>query len=318
MFQRALVLFLFVSIVIASNYTKRADSCPYRLRQTWTGERFMDKFNFFTRGDPTHGHVKFVDGSTARKLGLISINEDNQVYMGVDKTNKAPNGRQAVRLESKLGYGYGMFILDLAHMPGAACGSWPAYWTVGDNWPNNGEIDIIEEVNRANQNQVTLHTGSGCQMNVARQMSGTATQKNCDVAATGNAGCGVRVNKAGSYGDGFNQQGGGVYVMERTTENIRVWYFARNEIPADLLGTNPDPCSWGLPVADFPTANNCNKSKFGPQKFVFDITFCGDWAGVTFSRECPNMGSCKDYVSNNPQAFAQSYWLINSLRILIK
>ena len=27
------------------------------------------------------------------------------------------------------------------------CGTWPAYWLCGENWPYKGEIDIIEGVN---------------------------------------------------------------------------------------------------------------------------------------------------------------------------
>jgi beta-glucanase (GH16 family) len=52
-----------------------------------------------------------------------------------------------VRLTSKNSYTHGLVILDLAHMPGGVCGTWPAFWMVGPNWPNSGEIDIIEGVN---------------------------------------------------------------------------------------------------------------------------------------------------------------------------
>lgn len=60
---------------------------------------------------------------------------------GADKSHIASGrGRKSVRLESTATYTKGIFVLDVNHMPGAACGAWPAYWTFGPNWPNNGEI----------------------------------------------------------------------------------------------------------------------------------------------------------------------------------
>jgi hypothetical protein len=53
--------------------------------------------------------------------------KDNGTYIGVDSTNTASgSGRQSVRLTSTTTYNKGLFILDLAHMPGSVCGSWPA------------------------------------------------------------------------------------------------------------------------------------------------------------------------------------------------
>ena len=77
----------------------------------------------------------------ARKSDLIDTNMDD-VYMGVDTTNVYPlsgPGRPSVRITSKAKYNHGLFVLDLAHMP-FGCGTWPAYWLLGPNWPNNGEI----------------------------------------------------------------------------------------------------------------------------------------------------------------------------------
>jgi hypothetical protein len=33
-----------------------------------------------------------------------------------------------------------------------------AVWTLGPNWPNNGEIDILEGVNQLTYNAATLHS----------------------------------------------------------------------------------------------------------------------------------------------------------------
>lgn len=46
--------------------------------------------------------------------------------MGVDYKNAAPGGRQSVRITSNASYKHGLIILDLAHMPGGICGTWPA------------------------------------------------------------------------------------------------------------------------------------------------------------------------------------------------
>ena len=48
--------------------------------------------------------------------------------MGVDYTNAAPGGRQSVRLTSKASYQHALIIVDLAHMPGSICGTWPALY----------------------------------------------------------------------------------------------------------------------------------------------------------------------------------------------
>jgi hypothetical protein len=71
----------------------------------------------------------------AKSAGILLQNADN-IVLGVDHTNVTPNGRASVRFQSNKLYSSGLIIADLAHMPGSACGSWPAFWTLGSDWPN--------------------------------------------------------------------------------------------------------------------------------------------------------------------------------------
>ena len=188
--------------------------------------------------------MNYVDQGTAQGAGLIGVN-NGVVTIKSDNTNVASGrGRNSVRVTSKKQYTHGLVALDLGHMPGAACGIWPAFWMTGPNWPNSGEIDIIEGVNFQGQNAMTMHTGPGCSL----------IGKDCQ----GNQGCGLQTGGGQSYGDGFNQANGGVYVMEWTTQNINIWYFGRGEVPNDLVAGNPNPLQWKWPTAQFLGGDSCN------------------------------------------------------------
>lgn len=69
--------------------------------------------------------MKYIDEDTARQSNLINGSSTSVVQFGVDVTNKTPEGRPSIRIESKKQYGSGLIVLDIAHMP-FGCGTWPA------------------------------------------------------------------------------------------------------------------------------------------------------------------------------------------------
>lgn len=116
----------------------------YVLEDDYTNGNFFDMFSFFNSSDPTHGFVDYVEQEYASDAGLINTN-GGQVYMGVDHDNVAPSaGRPSVRITSTKSYNSGLVILDAAHMP-EGCGTWPAFWMVGPNWPHQGEIGMSRQ-----------------------------------------------------------------------------------------------------------------------------------------------------------------------------
>ncbi|KAL5338546.1 concanavalin A-like lectin/glucanase domain-containing protein [Aspergillus crustosus] len=298
--------------------TAHLTSAAYTLQDDYTPDTFFDKFNFFTDSDPTHGHVDYIDRGAAESAGLISTG--SSVHMGVDTTNLAPNGRQSVRLESTASYNKGLFIIDLGHMP-QGCGVWPAFWLLGPSWPDSGEIDIIENVNSATTNHMTLHTSDGCSLDPSAGYTGTTLTSNCFVNAPNqdtNAGCGIQApDGSNSYGAPFNDASGGVYATEWTSAGISVWFFPRSGVPGDIGSGSPTPGNWGAPTARFSSSNCDIDAHFVDLRIIFDITFCGDWAGNVWGSDgtCSPLGTCVDYVSNNPGQFGEAFWDINSLRV---
>lgn len=298
----------------------------YVLDSNYDTSNFFDNFNFFTASDPTHGHVQYVDGATAFSLGLAG-QKDGGVYMGADSTEYWPAlGRKSVRLTSNKAFTHGLFIGDFAHMPGSICGSWPAFWTFGPNWPGSGEIDILEGVNNQAATAITLHTLPGCSItNVGTDPTTWLKESNCN-ANSGYTGCGQQTSNTANYGDGFNAVGGGVYVMEWTSEHIAVWHFPRYAIPWDITASTPDPSTWGLPSARFVASGgaSCKIDKFfADNTIVFTNTFCGDWAGApevwNNNPVCSALApTCVDYVNSNPAAYQQAYWQVNSVKVYQK
>jgi len=284
----------------------------------FAGDTFFPAFDFFDLPDPTSGSVEYVNSSIAFQNGLARVNENNQVIMQMDNTSVLPeNGfRESVRIQSKKRYDSGLFILDLTHAPWG-CSVWPAFWTVGDNWPNNGEIDVFEGVHDNTHNQMTWHTGENCNLTVSSNFTGTASSHtSCFSFPADNSGCAIIDWSRASYGPQFDVLGGGVFAMKWDNASIAVWFFYRRSIPTDIIQNAPDPSGWGLPAAELMNTQ-CNiQSHFIGHQIVFDITTCGDWAGSSYGTSgCP--GSCGATVQD-PANFVNASWIINYLHVYKK
>jgi len=308
--------------LLAGSLVVRGSIAGYVLTDDYSKDKFFGNFDAFTDKDPTNGFVKYEDFKTATEQHLIGTvsNANDASYLGVDHATKTTTGRSSMRISSKKSFNHGLFIADIAHMPGGMCGAWPAFWLVGPDWPNGGEVDILEGVNTQAKNQVTLHTSDGCSISNTG-MTGTLNTTNCYGNAPSqptNAGCAVLSSDTKTFGSGFNAAGGGVYATERTSSGISVWFFSRNSIPADITKGSPNPPSWGTPAAHF--AGGCKiDDHFKDMQIVFDTTFCGDWAGKTWaSSGCAASMStmtCEQHVGQNPELFTEAFWLINGVKV---
>ncbi|QIW95818.1 hypothetical protein AMS68_001336 [Peltaster fructicola] len=296
----------------------------YTLADTYSGTSFFDNFDYFTGYDPSSGFVHYVPADTSTSYNLTYASSSSAVVRVDTSSGKydTTTGRYSVRLTSKKQYNDGLFIFDVMNAP-YGCSTWPAVWLSDpSNWPANGEIDVIESVNQATWgNQMTLHTTSGCSMNVKRKQTGSTVTTDCYNGTDSNAGCGVS-GATDTVGQAFNKIGGGIYAMEWRNEGIRVWFFQRGSIPSDIPSsvsnsTAPDPSTWGEALADFPSTNCDISSHFRNASIIVNIDLCGSWAGATsvYSTEdqCPS--TCTDFVAQNASAYSTAFWQFNSFRV---
>ncbi|PIL30890.1 hypothetical protein GSI_07059 [Ganoderma sinense ZZ0214-1] len=318
------------SSTAASPSSTSPASSPWKLAKSYQGNSFFDGWDFFTGDDPTHGIVDYVDQGTAQSANLTEINSDGHAIMRVDTTPTVSGNRRSVRITTTYSYTGGLVLLDAVHMP-TGCGTWPAFWSNGPNWPAGGEIDIVEGVNDYSDNQATIHTSHGCTIPSSDSsklgISGNVVGgTNCAAAETNNAGCGMTATQSNTYGVGFNNNGGGVYAMQWVDKGISVWFFQRNNIPSDISANAPLPDNWGTPMAFWP-ATDCAPFKFfDSHSAIFDTTLCGDWAGNVWNdagapgqeQSCAarvGISTCEDFVRNHGAAFADAYWEVNYVKI---
>ncbi|KAG9047445.1 hypothetical protein FS837_002208 [Tulasnella sp. UAMH 9824] len=325
----------------------------YRVQDRFEGDSFFDGFGFDSFPDPTHGNVNYLKSSDAFKRGLAYVDGDGLAVMKVDNTNTIASGgnRDSVRISSKNSYSSGLIVLDVDTMP-FGCGVWPAFWTVGDSWPNGGEIDILEGVGNSVHAQYTLHTAPGCQLDTSftkastrkhrrrslvhsmigndrearhaardnangfsgMAFTGTVLTSNCDATINSNTGCGIRDPNPNSYGSALNENGGGVYATLLDENGVAVWFFPRDSIPDDLSSQSPQPETWGSPKAFWASSQCPTKSFFGPQRIVINTTLCGDWAGSAYSSDPSCPGTCAERVAD-PKNFDTAQWKIRSVTV---
>ncbi|OEU14978.1 endo-1,3(4)-beta-glucanase-like protein [Fragilariopsis cylindrus CCMP1102] len=289
------------STTAASDADDETGSGSYKLIEKHQGKSFFDYYIFNDGPDSigSNGYNTYVSKTKAEELNLIHVDDDNEnskneegnnngnkedsnngaVYIssskGTNENDRNPTTgtiyRNSVRLEGKRRFDNGLIILDVDQMP-TGCGVWPAFWTTDEtNWPDHGEIDIVEPINNQNIVKTALHTNEYCDMyshvprwnwtgswDVATGIPDTYTGKlnfnnklesdNCDVMTPhqwANQGCVAISDKNNTLGHGMNQNGGGIYVLEWDPIGgyIKSWVFPRtDDIPINLqqslLNTN--------------------------------------------------------------------------------
>ncbi|KAF8159493.1 glycoside hydrolase family 16 protein [Crassisporium funariophilum] len=289
----------------------------YVLKDYYRGQSFLDDWEFFSSPDPTHGNVNYQTRENAMAKKLAYVQQDGTTILAVDDFSPVPPGgnRDSVRISTKKKYNGGLFIADFWAMP-HGCSVWPAYWSVGPNWPGGGEIDILEGVHEQPTNQYTLHTGPDCSLANSFDEKTAAARlihPECASSGTDNRGCGFLDDDTRTYGTEFNLLAGGVFVHLWDSRGIKVWRFLRDSIPADISSQKPDPSTWPTPAAFFPSTNCDMASHFYEHALVLDTTVCGDFGGPTYaSSGCP--GTCAEAISNTTN-FKWAKWKLNYIAV---
>lgn len=291
------------------------------------GDKFWDDWDFYGKpDDTTHGDAWYTSREDCFNEKLCQI-VDGKVQLSVNTSDVQPK-RHSHKIVSKKSFKKGVHIIDVEHMP-TGCSTWPALWMFNPDWPNQGEIDIWEGVHTQRNNLTSLHTKEGCYLpDDATLKESDPLSKNC----LGGTGCNWKYHDDKSYGPGFNEQKGGVMVINWTDESMEFQFIPRADVAKfDVLVNPPEE----LP-ADFSTAQfgdlrakfdlgagsacpNANSTFFGPQFYEINTTFCGDWAGNVWSQfpECTatGYGICQEFMANHPEAFHEAYWTVNYIRI---
>ncbi|CRK42825.1 hypothetical protein BN1723_005434 [Verticillium longisporum] len=299
---------------------------PYQLSDAYDSTNFLDKFSLFESDhstgnyndvDPTSGYVSYKGRAEAEELGILKTVGD-EFYLGVDaKTKLDPTGigRSSVRLESKAKYNKGLYIADFSHFPKPTCGTWPAFWTVGQAWPSGGEIDIYGAWNLDAASRIVMHTDAKvgqCGID-GEGMTADMSKPNCAGDAPGQGsgeGC-AGLDPSAPYAS----DKGGVYALEWTDDAIKIWAFTHDNVPADLA-ENPNPETWGLPR--FASAA-CEVGKvFADARIVMNINFCGVAGHEGHWDQCAGttkQTSCQAYIAENPEALKGSYFQVRSIKV---
>ncbi|CAA7259416.1 unnamed protein product [Cyclocybe aegerita] len=297
----------------------------YNPLREYAGSTFFDRWSYYGDVDnTTWGNVTYLDQPSAHQKSLTYVNDAGNAVVRVDNTTTILPAtlvhRESIRLTSLDSYGVGsLIIIDALHIP-YGCSVWPAFWTYGlqEEWPLAGEIDIIEAINGMNNNQIALHTKQGCFQAQNVEQTGRTIERDCSTPR----GCIVAETKANSFGPGFAQAGGGVYVTQIADSGIFFWFWSRNDIPENIRSATSasqiDTTSWGIPTAAYP-AVSCNMTEFfPPQTLVLLTTLCGVWAGVPdiYASTCqtPTRSCVNDNVIGPGDKFTTAYWEIRYIR----
>ncbi|KAJ7575537.1 glycoside hydrolase family 16 protein, partial [Mycena floridula] len=306
-------------------------TATYDMVKLYAGPSFFDDWMFYGAPDNlNNGDANFLSAAAAKSENLAYVDETTgRAIIRVDNTSTVTdtNKRDTVRIASADTFSIGsLWVADMYHVP-YGCSVWPG-WTstgIGPTWPQGGEIDTFEGVNMRDYNAMSLHTTEGCTQVNPVQTSTAIDSTDCNYLTNQNEGCIVR-DSSGTYGPGFAQAGGGVFITEFAESGISIWFFTRTKVPTSLSSNSSsiNTADFGKPVANWPN-EGCNIDKFFiAQQLVLDITLCGDFARPTLNATCdpgaPNASGNQcyyNYVKGAPSLgiYNNAYFDVASVKV---
>lgn len=101
-----------------------------------------------------------------------------------------------------------------------------------------------------------MHSGSSdCKLDRTAEVTGTIAEEKteCNANLNGNEGCSYIEKAPNSYGKGFNDAGGGVFMTLFTKDEVSQWFWSRPDVP-DSVKDAPDVSKLGPPSAKWPSS----------------------------------------------------------------
>ncbi|KAK0211278.1 glycoside hydrolase family 16 protein [Desarmillaria ectypa] len=288
---------------VGTSYTTSNEG--WKLQKALKGQDLIDFFHYDIAAADNDGVANYVNGSSE---GLVYVDGDENVIIAID-TAETVALRNSVRMVSDITFNPGyLFLFDIKEIP-AACGTWPAVWFTGANWPDDGEIDVVEGVNYYTKNIVSIHSGDGCYMSdwslssLVRASLIVEGDSNCN-ARVSETGCGCSLDSTASFGLPFNEADGGVYGLEFTKSGINMYFWNTGSVPQDIVNGSPNPSTWEAVIQY--GADACDPtSHFKDLMMVINTNLGGSFAGADiWSKE--NAGgqgsSCAEITGNSNAA----------------
>eukprot|EP00931_Biecheleriopsis_adriatica_P007357 TRINITY_DN108649_c0_g1_i1.p1 TRINITY_DN108649_c0_g1~~TRINITY_DN108649_c0_g1_i1.p1 ORF type:complete len:392 (-),score=70.39 TRINITY_DN108649_c0_g1_i1:35-1210(-) len=306
------VLLLARSPQVARPECSENSSIPYVEKWSASGLNFFDQF-WFEQEDFNHGATHYLNRLDALRLGVAQPSHDHAVLRAGPRSQWNLK-RTSAKIYSKPSWHYFLAAVRFTHVP-YGCGVWPAFWTTTPTeiatWPNGGELDILEYANDL-PSQTSFHTGERNPCHLSAEEVAPAgcpampdlnnMNYNCNTSYPSTLGCAP--NRLPTLPGALWAQKPGVMAFEWTASFVKIFYIPEDELAnvgldGEARGT-PQPDTWDDYLLSYYPFAASERRRPGscrnpaevmlPQQLVFNIAFCGDWAGKVWdqSPSCNN------------------------------
>lgn len=278
----------------------------YTLDWEAKGNNFFDDFEWIWE-DHNHGASHYMGSKEEAEENGVIQTYDSHAILRTGRLSTYTYKRTTGKIGTKKAWKYFLATMRFSHVPWG-CGVWPAFFSLGQgaDWPEGGEMDILEYVNDNGPAMTSFHTSKECKLdeievNKYKPMKDENRKQNGGVnyncltkycATCKSLGCAPNARPI-LNGQQWAKRPG-VIAMERTPAFAKIFFIPEWELPNTLTEDKPDPENWDqwlisyYPFADSPGCPDA-ENIMAPQQLILNIGFCGDWASKVWG----SGGNCR-------------------------